>query len=73
MELLAAITIASQPDNVLLTAFLRAKITDFGTSRAKDRQGVTMTAVGTPLFCAPEVKLYLLAQVCDMIGHQLFT
>lgn len=45
-----------KPDNCLVTEFLSAKITDFGTSRAKStEEDVTMTAVGTPLFCAPEI------------------
>ena len=44
-----------KPDNVLVTAFLRAKVSDFGSSRAKADESVTMTAVGTPLFAAPEV------------------
>jgi serine/threonine protein kinase len=45
-----------KPENVLITEFLSAKITDFGTSRAKETNAnVTMTAVGTPLYCAPEI------------------
>jgi len=64
-----------KPDNVLITDFLVAKITDFGTSRVKktssssggeeeeeeeerdlrDEEAAKMTAVGTPLFCAPEL------------------
>jgi serine/threonine protein kinase len=45
-----------QPDNVLVTEFLRAKLSDFGTSRAQGTDDdVAMTAVGTPLFCAPEI------------------
>jgi serine/threonine protein kinase len=44
-----------KPDNCLVTDFLSAKISDFGTSRAKAGDDVTMTSVGTPLFCAPEV------------------
>ena len=39
---------------MLVTDFMSAKITDFGTSRFKS-EDVTMTATGTPLFCAPEV------------------
>jgi len=42
-------------ENVLVSAFLAAKITDFGTSRELSGEDVTMTAVGTPLYCAPEV------------------
>mmetsp|Transcript_74390 Transcript_74390/g.149753 ORF Transcript_74390/g.149753 Transcript_74390/m.149753 type:complete len:354 (-) Transcript_74390:246-1307(-) len=44
-----------KPDNALITDFMSLKITDFGTSRAKAAEDVTMTGVGTPLFCAPEV------------------
>jgi serine/threonine protein kinase len=44
-----------KPDNALVTEFLACKVTDFGTSRAKSDEAVAMTAVGTPLFCAPEV------------------
>jgi len=45
-----------KPDNSLLSSFLRAKLCDFGTSRAKaTADDVTMTAVGTPLFVAPEI------------------
>jgi len=44
-----------KPDNVLITEFSAAKVTDFGTSRAKSIDDVKMTAVGTPLFCAPEI------------------
>lgn len=45
-----------KPDNVLMTDFLSAKLSDFGTSRSQgpDKK-LMMTAVGTPLFCAPEV------------------
>lgn len=43
-------------DNILITDFLRAKVSDFGTSRAKDMCQYTMTqGVGTPLFAAPEL------------------
>jgi serine/threonine protein kinase len=44
-----------QPDNCLITDFLSAKITDFGTSRPKGAEDITMTAVGTPLYAAPEL------------------
>jgi len=45
-----------KPENVLITEFLLAKITDFGTSRIKEiNDDVTMSSVGTPLFCAPEI------------------
>ena len=43
-----------KPDNCLVTDFLSAKLTDFGTSRTKE-QDVTMTSIGTPMFCAPEI------------------
>ena len=44
-----------KPDNVLVTKFLRAKIADFGSSRAMTEHKATSTVVGTPLFAAPEV------------------
>jgi hypothetical protein len=44
-----------KPDNVLVTDFLRGKVTDFGSSRAKSTDAHAMTAVGTPIYCAPEV------------------
>ena len=45
-----------KPDNVLVTEFNRGKIADFGTSRAKAASDdAIMTAVGTPLFAAPEL------------------
>jgi len=44
-----------KPDNALVTDYIAVKITDFGTSRAKGVEDVTMTSVGTPLFAAPEV------------------
>ena len=46
-----------KPDNVLMTDFLAAAITDFGTSRSKAGDSVLMTGVGTPLFAAPEIML----------------
>jgi serine/threonine protein kinase len=39
---------------VLITEFTSAKLADFGTSRAKEEE-VTMTALGTPLYAAPEL------------------
>jgi serine/threonine protein kinase len=43
---------------VLVSDFLRGKLTDFGTSRAKAaEESAAMSAVGTPLYCAPEVML----------------
>lgn len=45
-----------KPENILVSDFLSGKISDFGTSRNKaESDNVMMTAVGTPLFCAPEV------------------
>jgi serine/threonine protein kinase len=44
-----------KPDNILITKFQSAKISDFGASRAKSTEDVMMTAVGTPLFSSPEV------------------
>lgn len=44
-----------KPDNILISEFTSAKITDFGTSKAKEAKDVIMTAVGTPLFTAPEI------------------
>ena len=42
-----------KPDNCLVGDYSTVKIADFGTSQAKNV--VTMTAVGTPLFAAPEL------------------
>jgi serine/threonine protein kinase len=44
-------------ENALVTDFMTCKLTDFGTSRAKGAEDITMTAVGTPLFVAPEIAL----------------
>ena len=43
-----------KPDNALISEFSSCKLTDFGTSRARDLD-VTMTSIGTPLFAAPEI------------------
>jgi serine/threonine protein kinase len=56
-----------------VTEFLSSKISDFGTSRSKAQsyQDVAMTAVGTPLFCAPEVlngEIYD-EKVCESCIH----
>ena len=40
---------------VLITEMVSAKITDFGSSRAKHAGGAMITTAGTPLFAAPEV------------------
>ncbi len=58
-----------KPDNVLITADMHAKVADFGESRrfdvaeaidARDEHdgdiALTMTMVGTPMFCAPEAS-----------------
>ena len=42
-------------ENCLVTDYVSAKIADFGTSRAKGEDDVTMTSIGTPLYVAPEV------------------
>jgi serine/threonine protein kinase len=44
-----------KPENILISSFISAKIADFGTSRTKGNENVHMTAVGTPLYAAPEV------------------
>jgi serine/threonine protein kinase len=44
-----------KPDNVLISEFIIAKLSDFGTARVKDIRNGNMTIVGTPLFAAPEV------------------
>jgi len=44
-----------KPDNALISDFIAAKLADFGTSRAIEEEDVTMTAVGTPLYVAPEI------------------
>ena len=52
-----------KPDNVLIGNDLVAKVADFGSSRKVDplvaTKGddghVTMTQVGTPMYCAPEI------------------
>jgi len=44
-----------KPENILVSEFIAGKISDFGTSRAKGVEDVTMTGVGTPLFIAPEL------------------
>jgi len=43
-----------KPDNLLVTPTFSIKITDFGLSRAIDREAL-MSAVGTPLYAAPEL------------------
>ena len=43
-----------KPDNMLLGADFTLKLSDFGEARAEDLN-VTMTAVGTPIYMAPEI------------------
>ena len=45
-----------KPDNVLITEYTRAKVADFGSSKALSNVLETKAA-GTPLFAAPEVLL----------------
>ena len=48
-----------KPENVLITEFLSAKLSDFGTSRSKDARDSELTgSVGTPVFAAPEVTFF---------------
>jgi serine/threonine protein kinase len=63
-----------KPENCLISDFTSAKISDFGTSRAKAADdAVTMTAVGTPLFCAPEiVTAESYDEKCDVYSFGLF-
>ena len=42
-------------DNVLITAYTTAKVSDFGTSRSMGDEPLARTVVGTPFFAAPEV------------------
>ena len=63
-----------KPDNVLVTEFNRGKIADFGTSRAKAASDdAIMTAVGTPLFAAPELHALFMtgapADFGDFLTH----
>ena len=49
-----------KPGKMLVTKFLTAKVSDFGTSRFKgggisDASAVAITAIDAPLYCAPEV------------------
>ena len=42
-----------KPANLLISDYMTAKLSDFGTSKAKG--AVTNTMVGTPMFAAPEI------------------
>ncbi|KAH3731369.1 Serine/threonine-protein kinase CTR1 [Pelomyxa schiedti] len=44
-----------KPDNILLDDHNTPKICDFGVSRERAEEDLTMTKIGTPLYCAPEV------------------
>ena len=54
-----------KPDNVLIDDSLVAKVADFGESKRFDQAaaaltedgGLTMTLVGTPMYCAPEILM----------------
>ena len=57
-----------KPANILITQTFQAKVSDFGSSRSKAEGDVTMTSVGTPLFCAPEV---FRGDPCEYIQRRL--
>jgi serine/threonine protein kinase len=40
---------------VLVSEYTVAKLSDFGSSRAKDARNMNMTMAGTPIFAAPEI------------------
>lgn len=44
-----------KPANILLDVSLTPRIADFGVSREASTQNATMTKIGTPTYCAPEV------------------
>lgn len=44
-----------KPGNILLDSGFNPRIADFGVSREKSKNTLTMTRIGTPLYCAPEV------------------
>ena len=46
-----------KPDNVLITKYDRAKVADFGSSKAVDAGSKVVDTAGSPLFAAPEVML----------------
>ena len=55
-----------KPDNLLVTPTFSLKVTDFGLSRAIDREAV-MSAVGTPLYAAPELfRSVHYDELCDV-------
>ena len=48
-----------KPDNVLVSEDTQSKVADFGESRffhEGDSEAMTMTMVGTPLYCPPEAR-----------------
>src|SRR5690242_9212704 len=45
-----------KPANILLDSALNPRIADFGVSR-EAAENMTMTKIGTPTYCAPEVDL----------------
>jgi serine/threonine protein kinase len=44
-----------KPANILLDGDLNPRIADFGVSREAAAENMTMTKIGTPTYCAPEV------------------
>ena len=44
-----------KPENMLISKDWVLKLTDFGEARATDKQNMTMTTVGTPIYMAPEI------------------
>lgn len=44
-----------KPANILLDNSLNPRIADFGVSREAATEYATMTKIGTPTYCAPEV------------------
>lgn len=44
-----------KPANILVTDHFVPKISDFGCSRFKQKDDLTMTQIGTPIYAAPEI------------------